>query len=130
MQPGHLKRRSTKRIDKMTANVRTPEVKTSARKPEIETVHVAQPARVATAAMEDKPAALPAATKPDWKKFSENLFYKVDGSMIEFRVDTARTLKESASGKSYLIASTAGCVPLPDGGLEDVMFNINIFSPK
>ena len=100
---------------------------TITRKPEqtIVTKVAPAPAKVAAPVAVREPVA--AKVESTLKTLSDNLLYSLDGTVLTIRVDLARTLYQSATGKSFVIASSHGNTPLP--GMEDVKIGVNIFTP-
>ena len=99
------------------------------RKPEQIITNKVAPAPAKVAAPVAVAVREPVAVKQDstFKTLSDNLLYSLDGTVLTVRVDLARTLYQSATGKSFIIASSHGNQPLP--GMEDVKIGINIFTP-
>ena len=58
---------------------------------------------------------------------AQNVEMKISGDKLIITVDLSKNFGLSASGKSVLIASTGGNVPVP--GREEVKVGINIYRP-
>lgn len=55
----------------------------------------------------------------------KNCDMKLDGNILTITVDLSNEFGKSSSGKSIIIASTEGNVPVPDK--EDVKIGLNIY---
>lgn len=55
----------------------------------------------------------------------KNCDMKLDGNILTITVDLSKEFGKSSSGKSIIIASTEGNVPVPDK--EDVKIGLNIY---
>lgn len=58
----------------------------------------------------------------------ENVKFQVQGDNLVIVVDLSQELGESASGKSVIIATTAGNVSVP--GWEDIKVGLNVYRPQ
>ena len=58
----------------------------------------------------------------------ENVVMNVKGNKLTIEVDLSKEFGESSSGKSIVVATTAGNVAVP--GREDVKIGINAYKPK
>jgi hypothetical protein len=58
----------------------------------------------------------------------KNVQMKVAGDKLTIEVDLTQDYGPSASGKTTIIASSAGNQPVP--GREDVKVGVNIFRPR
>ena len=58
----------------------------------------------------------------------QNVTFRVQGTKLVIEVDLSRELGQSASGKSIIIATTAGNVPVP--GREEVKVGLNVYRPQ
>lgn len=58
----------------------------------------------------------------------ENVVMTVKGNKLTIEVDLSKEFGESSSGKSIVVATTAGNVAVP--GREDVKIGINAYKPK
>jgi hypothetical protein len=58
----------------------------------------------------------------------ENIKMKVEGSILKIEIDLSSAGKPSKSGKSIVIASTAGNVSV--GAMPEVKIGINCYKPK
>ena len=59
---------------------------------------------------------------------SQNVTFRVQGTKLVIEVDLSRELGQSASGKSIIIATTAGNVSVP--GREEVKVGLNVYRPQ
>jgi hypothetical protein len=58
----------------------------------------------------------------------ENVSMHVDGSILVIEVDLSQMLGVSASGKSDIIATTAGNVGVP--GQQEIKVGLNVYRPR
>ncbi|MHC1590506.1 MAG: hypothetical protein ACXQS8_00300 [Candidatus Helarchaeales archaeon] len=58
----------------------------------------------------------------------KNVEYKVEGDKLIITIDLTKTFGESKSGKSIIIATTSGNVPIE--GTEGVKLGLNCYKPK
>jgi hypothetical protein len=58
----------------------------------------------------------------------ENVDFQVQDNHLVITIDLTQELGVSASGKSIIIASTAGNVAVP--GFEDVKVGLNVYRPQ
>jgi len=58
----------------------------------------------------------------------QNVQFQVQGDNLVIIVDLSQEIGESASGKSVILATTAGNVSVP--GREDVKVGLNVFRPQ
>ena len=58
----------------------------------------------------------------------KNVDMIVDGNILVIKVDLSKTFGPSASGKTEIIATTAGNVSVPDS--DDIKIGLNIYKKK
>lgn len=58
----------------------------------------------------------------------ENVVMSVKGTKLTVEIDLSKSFGESSSGKSIVVATTAGNVAVP--GHEEVKIGINAYKPK
>jgi len=58
----------------------------------------------------------------------QNVRFEFEGGELVIRVDLGLELGESASGKSIIVATTGGNIPLP--GSEEIKIGLNVFRPQ
>ena len=58
----------------------------------------------------------------------KNVEMSLEGNILTIKVDLTKEFGPSASGKTIIIASTEGNVPIP--GREDVKVGLNIYHKK
>ena len=58
----------------------------------------------------------------------ENVSMRVDGSILVIEIDLSQSLGPSSSGKSEIIATSGGNIPVP--GLPEVKVGLNVFRPR
>lgn len=56
----------------------------------------------------------------------ENITYKVTGNKLTIEIDLAKKIGPSKSGKTTLIATTGGNVPV---GFKNVRMGLNLYEP-
>jgi hypothetical protein len=61
-------------------------------------------------------------------EIARNVGVEVQGTTLVITVDLQKTFGLSGSGKSIIIASTGGNIPVP--GHEDVKIGLNIYRPN
>ena len=106
--------------------MRTPESVKPTRTPEVVKSTASKQAPTPTTVITPTITREPSRTvDPEWKTYQDNLLYRVNGTVIEFRIDTARTLYNTE--KSYVIASSHGCTGVDE--LPGVKVNLTIFEP-
>lgn len=59
---------------------------------------------------------------------TQNVDFKVQGDKLIITIDLTKTLGQSGSGKSMMIASTGGNVSVP--GKESVKVGLNVYRPN
>jgi hypothetical protein len=58
----------------------------------------------------------------------KNVEMSLEGNILTIKVDLTKEFGPSASGKTIIIASTEGNVPIP--GREDVKVGLNVYHKK
>lgn len=58
----------------------------------------------------------------------KNVDMIVNGNILEIKIDLTKNFGPSASGKTEIIATTAGNVSIPDN--DDVKIGLNIYKKK
>ena len=58
----------------------------------------------------------------------KNVEMSLEGNILTIKVDLSKEFGPSASGKTIIIASTEGNVPIP--GREDVKVGLNVYHKK
>ncbi len=58
----------------------------------------------------------------------KNVEMKLDGDILTIKVDVTKEFGPSASGKTIIIATTEGNIPIPEK--EDVKIGLNIYKKK
>ena len=58
----------------------------------------------------------------------KNVEMSLEGNILTIRVDLTKEFGPSASGKTIIISSTEGNVPIP--GREDVKVGLNVYHKK
>jgi len=58
----------------------------------------------------------------------KNVEMSLEGNILTIKVDLSKEFGPSASGKTIIIASTEGNVPIP--GREDVKVGVNVYHKK
>lgn len=59
----------------------------------------------------------------------ENVRFEVQGDQLVIAIDPGYEIGESASGKSVLIATTGGNIPVPVPGCEGLVIGMNVYRP-
>ena len=58
----------------------------------------------------------------------KNVEMKLEGDILTMKVDVTKEFGPSASGKTIIIATTEGNIPIPEK--EDVKIGLNIYKKK
>jgi hypothetical protein len=58
----------------------------------------------------------------------KNVEMQLDGKILVIKIDLSKELGPSASGKTTLVATTEGNVPVP--GLDDTKIGVNVYRKK
>ncbi|NMC87652.1 MAG: hypothetical protein GYA69_04385 [Candidatus Moranbacteria bacterium] len=58
----------------------------------------------------------------------KNVEMKLEGDILTIKVDVTKEFGPSASGKTIIIATTEGNIPIPEK--EDVKIGLNIYKKK
>ena len=61
---------------------------------------------------------------------AQNVDVKVEGTTLVLKVDLTKSLGPSKSGKTTIVGTTAGNLPVPDGAGATVTVGLNVYRAR